>query len=78
MLALTVGTVIITSILTTCGNANMLRKDFKNLLQKLPALTHSQRQKLLQEIIAKPATESVEFIESHNRISKKCPNCQSP
>jgi transposase-like protein len=78
MLALTVGTVIITSISTTCSNASMLRKDFKNLLQNLPALTRSQRQKLLQEIIVKPATESIEIIESHNRNSKKCPHCQSP
>jgi len=77
MFALPVGTVNMYSISNADGNANMLRKDFKNLLSQLDSLTRTQKQRLLTEVREESNSQSINLIESSFDEVGCCAHCGS-
>ncbi len=54
----------------------MLRNDFKSLMSGLENLTHSQKQRLTDELNGSADSNSVDLIEKRFDENKRCPHCE--
>ena len=78
MLALCVGTGIISSVSVSYRSANMKAKSFKHFLSQLNLLTPRQRHQLVEFASGQSSLESLEIIERHDQHARDgCPFCQS-